>query len=94
MTAQYAIGAGLIGGALAVLYGIALTFWVLGQPDGNARMKEIAAAIQEGAMAFLKRQYGTIAIVAVVLAILIFIAPKPLGWEAAVGFLIGAILSG
>jgi K(+)-stimulated pyrophosphate-energized sodium pump len=93
MTAQYAIWAGLIGGALAVLYGIVLTFWVLAQPDGNARMKEIAAAIQEGAMAFLKRQYGTIAIVAVILAILIFIAP-PLGWEAAVGFLIGAILSG
>ena len=93
MTAQYAIWAGLIGGALAVLYGIVLTFWVLGQPDGNARMKEIAAAIQEGAMAFLKRQYGTIAIVAVILAILIFVAP-PLGWEAAVGFLIGAILSG
>jgi K(+)-stimulated pyrophosphate-energized sodium pump len=94
MTAQYAIWAGLIGGVLAVLYGIALTFWVLGQPDGNARMKEIAAAIQEGAMAFLKRQYGTIAIVAVVLAILIFIAPAPLGWESAVGFLIGAVLSG
>ncbi|HUN29697.1 MAG TPA: sodium-translocating pyrophosphatase [Alphaproteobacteria bacterium] len=93
MTAQYAIWAGLIGGALAVLYGIVLTFWVLGQPDGNARMKEIAAAIQEGAMAFLKRQYGTIAIVAIVLAILIFIAP-PLGWEASAGFLIGAILSG
>jgi K(+)-stimulated pyrophosphate-energized sodium pump len=93
MTAQYAIWAGLIGGALAVLYGIVLTFWVLGQPDGNARMKEIAAAIQEGAMAFLKRQYGTIAIVAVILAILIFLAP-PLGWEAALGFLIGAILSG
>ena len=94
MTAQYAIWAGLIGGALAVLYGIALTFWVLGQPDGNARMKEIAAAIQEGAMAFLRRQYGTIAIVAVVLAIVIFFAPQPLGWEAALGFLIGAILSG
>jgi K(+)-stimulated pyrophosphate-energized sodium pump len=94
MTAQTAIWAGLIGGALAVLYGVVLTFWVLGQPDGNARMKEIAAAIQEGAMAFLRRQYGTIAIVAVVLAILIFIAPRPLGWEAAVGFLIGAILSG
>jgi K(+)-stimulated pyrophosphate-energized sodium pump len=93
MTAEFAISAGLVGGALAVLYGIALTFWVLRQPDGNARMKEIAAAIQEGAMAFLKRQYGTIAIVAVILAILIFIAP-PLGWESAVGFLIGAILSG
>ena len=94
MTAQsFAILAGLIGGALAVLYGIALTFWVLRQPDGNARMKEIAAAIQEGAMAFLRRQYTTIGIVAIILAILIFIAP-PLGWESAVGFLIGAILSG
>jgi len=93
MTAQYAIWAGLIGGALAVLYGIVLTFWVLGRPAGNARMQEIAAAIQEGAMAFLKRQYGTIAIVAIILAILIFLAP-PLGWESAVGFLIGAILSG
>ncbi|HTX57764.1 MAG TPA: sodium-translocating pyrophosphatase [Candidatus Acidoferrales bacterium] len=93
MTAQYAIEAGVIGGALAVLYGIVLTFWVLRRPEGNARMKEIAAAIQEGAMAFLRRQYGTIAIVAVVLAILIWIAP-PLGWEAAVGFLIGAVLSG
>jgi K(+)-stimulated pyrophosphate-energized sodium pump len=94
MTAQsLAIEAGLIGGALAVIYGLALTFWVLRQPEGNARMKEIAAAIQEGAMAFLKRQYGTIAIVAIVLAIVIFVAP-PLGWEAAVGFLVGAILSG
>ena len=93
MTAQSAIWAGLIGGALAVIYGIALTFWVLSRPDGNARMKEIAAAIQEGAMAFLKRQYTTIGIVALILAIVIFIAP-PLGWQSAVGFLIGAILSG
>jgi len=93
VTAQTAIWAGLIGGALAVIYGIVLTFWVLGRPDGNARMKEIAAAIQEGAMAFLQRQYTTIGIVAIILAILIFVAP-PLGWESAVGFLIGAILSG
>ncbi len=93
MTAQSAIGAGLIGGALAVVYGIVLTFWVLRQPDGNERMKSIAAAIQEGAMAFLQRQYTTIGIVAIILAILIF-AARPLGWEAAVGFLIGAILSG
>jgi K(+)-stimulated pyrophosphate-energized sodium pump len=93
MTAQTAIVAGLAGGALAVLYGIALTFWVLAQPAGNQRMQEIAAAIQEGAMAFLARQYRTIAIVAIVLALLILFAPT-LGKEAAVGFLIGAILSG
>src|SRR5580698_2771868 len=93
MTAQTATMAGLIGGVLAVLYGIALTFWVIKQPAGNERMREIAGAIQEGAMAFLQRQYRTIGIVAVVLAIIIFFAPT-LGKEAAVGFLIGAILSG
>jgi len=93
VTAQSAIWAGLAGGVLAVVYGLVLTFWVLGRPDGNARMKEIAAAIQEGAMAFLRRQYTTIGIVAIALAILIFFAPT-LGWEAALGFLIGAILSG
>jgi K(+)-stimulated pyrophosphate-energized sodium pump len=93
MTAQTAIVTGLVGGALAVLYGIALTFWVLAQPAGNDRMKEIAAAIQEGAMAFLQRQYFTIGIVAIVLAIVILFAPT-LGKEAAIGFLIGAILSG
>jgi K(+)-stimulated pyrophosphate-energized sodium pump len=93
MTAQTAIDAGLIGGALAVLYGVVLTFWVLKQPAGNERMREIAVAIQEGAMAFLQRQYRTIGIVAIVLAIVILFAPT-LGREAAIGFLIGAILSG
>src|ERR1700728_1963059 len=93
MTAQTAIDAGLIGGALAVLYGVALTFWVLKQPAGNERMREIAAAIQEGAMAFLQRQYRTIGIVAVVLAIVILFAPT-LGREAAIGCVIRAILSG
>ncbi len=93
MTAQTAIASGLIGGALAVLYGVALTFWVLAQPAGNERMRQIAAAIQEGAMAFLQRQYRTIGIVAIVLAIVILFAPT-LGKEAAIGFLIGAILSG
>src|SRR5579862_7791239 len=93
MTAKTATMAGLLGGALAVLYGIALTFWVLKQPAGNERMREIAGAIQEGAMAFLQRQYRTIGIVAIVLAIVIWFAPT-LGKEAAVGFLIGAILSG
>ena len=93
MTAHIPIEAGLVGGALAVLYGIALTFWVLAQPAGNQRMRDIAAAIQEGAMAFLQRQYRTIGIVAIILAILILFAPT-LGKEAAVGFLIGAVLSG
>jgi K(+)-stimulated pyrophosphate-energized sodium pump len=93
MTAETAIVSGLVGGILAVLYGVALTFWVLAQPAGNQRMREIAAAIQEGAMAFLQRQYRTIGIVAIVLAILILFAPT-LGKEAAIGFLIGAILSG
>src|SRR5580704_4753184 len=93
MTAQTAIEAGLIGGALAVIYGIVLTFWVLAQPAGNERMREIAVAIQEGAMAFLQRQYRTIGIVAIIMAIIILFAPT-LGREAAIGFLIGAILSG
>ncbi len=93
MTVQTAILSGLIGGLLAVLYGVALTFWVLAQPAGNQRMQEIAAAIQEGAMAFLQRQYRTIGIVAIVLALIILFAPT-LGKQAAVGFLIGAILSG
>jgi K(+)-stimulated pyrophosphate-energized sodium pump len=93
VTPEAAIIAGLVGGILALLYGIALIVWVLSQPSGNERMRTIAAAIQEGAMAFLSRQYRTVAMVAVVLAIVIAFVPT-LGWQAAVGFLIGAILSG
>ncbi len=80
-------------GVLALLYGVGLIFWVLSQPAGNERMREIAAAIQEGALAFLQRQYRTVAIVAIVLAIVIGFVPT-LGWQAAVGFLVGAVLSG
>ena len=94
MTAQFAIIVGLIAGLLAIIYGVVLINYVLRQSPGNDRMREIAAAIQEGAMAFLKRQYTTVAIVAVVLGILIAVAPAPLGWEAALGFIIGALLSG
>src|SRR5580698_5390525 len=93
MSASIGIELGLAAGILAILYGLYLISWVLRQPAGNERMQAIAAAIQEGAMAFLKRQYTTVAIVAVVLAIVIAVAP-PLGWEAALGFVIGAVLSG
>ncbi|MDQ6930221.1 MAG: sodium-translocating pyrophosphatase [Candidatus Eremiobacteraeota bacterium] len=91
---QTAIYAGLGAGILAIIYGLYLISWILRQSDGNARMQQIARAIQEGAMAFLTRQYTTVAIVAAVLAVVIALAPQPLGWEAALGFLIGAILSG
>src|ERR1700759_4414498 len=83
---------GLVGAGVAVAYGLYLTFWLLKQPAGNERMQEIAAAIQEGAAAYLKKQYTTIAIVAIVPFILLGVYDK-LGWGTAFGFLIGAVLS-
>ncbi len=94
MSPTFAIGLGIAAGLLAIVYGLALTAWVLRQPEGNPRMIEIARAIQEGAMAFLRRQYTTVSIVAAALAIVIALLPAPLGWQPAVGFLIGATLSG
>jgi K(+)-stimulated pyrophosphate-energized sodium pump len=94
LTQNLGIELGLIAGLIAILYGVYLATWVLKQPAGNATMQSIAAAIQEGAMAFLRRQYTTVAAVAAILFIIILVLPAPLGWEAAVGFLIGAILSG
>jgi K(+)-stimulated pyrophosphate-energized sodium pump len=81
------IGAGL----LAVLYGIVQTLGLLKKSPGNARMQEIAAAIQEGAQAYLRRQYTAIGIVGVVVLIILFLL---IGKLAAGGFLIGAVLSG
>jgi len=78
-------------GVIAVLYGIFTSRQVLGMSPGNARMIEVSAAIQEGAGAYLRRQYTTIAIVGIIVAIIIGIFLKPL---SAVAFLIGAILSG
>jgi len=81
----------LLCGVLAILYGGWSIRWILAQPEGNERMKEIAAAIQQGASAYLNRQYTTISIVGVILFIALGIA---LDWYTAIGFLIGAVFSG
>ena len=81
----------LLCGVLAIAYGVWSVRWILAQPQGNDRMREIAAAIQQGASAYLNRQYTTIGIVGVVLFLALGIA---LDWYTGVGFLIGAVLSG
>src|SRR5579885_883409 len=78
-------------GGLAVLYGIWATGSVLRADSGTAKMQEISAAVREGAQAYLKRQYATIAMVGVVIFVIIGVT---LGWLVAIGFAIGAILSG
>ena len=86
-----ALGLIIACGLLAIVYGIWAIWSVMQADPGNARMQEIAAAVREGAQAYLKRQYTTIAIVGVVI---FFIVGYLLGWLVALGFLIGAVLSG
>ena len=89
---RHAVLFALLCAGVAVVYGIGLTVWLLRQPAGNERMQEIGRAIQEGAAAYLKRQYTTIAAVAIVPFLLLGFYNK-LGWGTAIGFLVGAILS-
>ncbi|NOT81893.1 MAG: sodium-translocating pyrophosphatase, partial [Gallionella sp.] len=85
------LGFALLCAVVAILYGIFSIKWILAKSDGNEKMRGIAAAIQEGASAYLNRQYTTIAIVGAILFVIILVA---LQWQTAVGFAIGAILSG
>ncbi len=81
----------IVCGLLAVLYGIFASRSVLGASAGNERMQEIAGAIQEGASAYLNRQYSAIGLVGIAIAVILYFL---LGWKVAVGYLIGAVLSG
>ena len=91
MSNELALQLTLVSAVLAVLYGIFTSRWILAQPAGNEKMQEIATAIQEGAKAYLNRQYAAIGLVGVILfaAVGVF-----LGWASAFGFAIGAVFSG
>jgi K(+)-stimulated pyrophosphate-energized sodium pump len=88
---QYAVYFALACAVAAVAYGLVTAQWILGLPQGNDRMRQIAAAIQEGAGAYMKRQYTIIAVVGVVMFIALF---ATLGAKTAIGFAIGALFSG
>src|SRR5215218_722495 len=89
---DHAVAFALVCAGVAVGFGLYFTWWLLQQPAGSERMQEIARAVQEGAAAYLRRQYTTIAAVAIVPFLAIGFYPE-LGWATAIGFAIGAVLS-
>ncbi len=89
---DHAVAFALICSGVAVGFGVYFTYWLLSQPAGSERMQEISRAVQEGAAAYLRRQYTTIAAVSVVPFLVIGFYGK-LGWGTALGFAVGAILS-
>ena len=89
---DHAVLFALVCSGVAIVYGVYLVYWLLSRPAGSERMQEIARAVQEGAAAYLRKQYTTIAVVAIVPFLLLGFYNK-LGWGTAVGFLIGATLS-
>ncbi len=93
MSYQLALWLPLLAGALAIAYGVWSTRWILAQPAGNERMQEIARAVQEGANAYMNRQYTTIAIVGVIITVVLALIPQLGVWTAG-GFVVGAVFSG
>jgi K(+)-stimulated pyrophosphate-energized sodium pump len=91
MSSDVALLLSVCAGVIALIYGAVSTKWILAQPDGNERMRQIAGAIQEGASAYLNRQYTAIGIVGAVLTVVLWFT---LGTTTAIGFLIGAVFSG
>ena len=92
MNEGQALWMALTASVTAIISGIIFALEILKQPDGNEKMREIAEAIQEGAKAYLNRQYLTIGIVGIVIFLLLGFSG--IGWLSAIGFLIGSILSG
>ncbi|MES0872831.1 sodium-translocating pyrophosphatase [Sinimarinibacterium thermocellulolyticum] len=91
MLVEYGLWIAIACALVALVYGVVSVQWILAKPSGNDRMRQIAAAVQEGASAYLNRQYTTIGIVGVVLFVVLGFA---LDWLTAIGFLVGAALSG
>ena len=90
ISVQFCIWLAILTGMGAIIYGIVLVFWVLAKPTGSDQARTVASAIEEGASAYLARQYKTVAVVALILAAILWLA---LGYKTSLGFLVGAACS-